>query len=122
MERGDIVEAIRESIWERKQKQRPISEESRFFADLKIWGDDFEELVEDLAKKLNFDEKMFYERFNELGYRYPGEFDPRWLPKLFFIDILGLLRGRVVYRLPPKKGEDITVGQMAALISELKGK
>jgi len=90
------------------------------YKDLRIYGDDFEELIHNLSKQLNFDMANFYNLLKPNGFYNPPEtyID---LPKFFYIDIGKLFKGQLEYHTIDKKGKDITVGELIELIHEVKG-
>lgn len=98
--------------------RKPISDENKLVRDLSIYGDDFEELIEDLSRKLQFDMNTFFELFDKQSFYNPPEFYLK-LPKIFYLDIRELIKGKIVYQNIDKKGKDISVRELIDLIEEV---
>ena len=97
--------------------------------DLSIYGDEFEEFIFELSKQLQFSDEDFFKLFDEKGFYSPSEFysklsDIVKLPKIFYIDLGKLLKGKIEYvdidKKNEKKGKDITVGELVQLLKELR--
>ena len=114
------MHAIKDAVYNklREYTSKPIADDKKLVKDLSIYGDDFEELIEELSKQLRFDIDAFYDLFDKNGYYYPSEFYLN-LPKIFYIDLGELLKGKIVYRTHEEKGRDITVGELIQLIENL---
>lgn len=96
-----------------------ISDNTYIYKDLRIYGDDFEELIYDLSKQLNFDMINFYNLIELNGFYNPPEIYIE-LPEFFYIDIGKLLKGQVVYLALESKGKDISVGELIKIIKKIK--
>ena len=90
------------------------------YADLKIYGDDIEELIHDLSKEMGFDEYEFWRFFQNSGYYNPPEVS-LGLSKIFYLDIKQLFKGKVIFNQPKEKGNDIKVSEIVDLIGGLLG-
>ena len=114
------MNAHKKTIYHKLQEytHKYLADDKKLVRDLSIYGDDFEELIEELSKKLRFDMDAFYDLFDRNGYYYPSEFYLN-LPKIFFIDLGELLKGKIVYQTHEKKGRDITVRELIQLIENL---
>ena len=95
-----------------------ISDNAYIYKDLGIYGDDFEDLIYELSKQLNFNMKDFYDQVWLKGFYNPPEVDIK-LPKIFYIDLGELLKGKIVYQTHEKKGRDIKVRELIQLIENL---
>ena len=95
-----------------------ISDNAYIYKDLRIYGDDFEELIHSLSKQLNFDMTNFYNQLKLNGFYNPPEtyID---LPEFFYIDIGKLLKGQIVYHTLESKGKDIRVGELIHMLEKL---
>jgi len=113
------MDAIKDSVYKKlkEYKKITINDDTFILKDLSIWGDDFEELIEDLSKELNFDMYKFFELFEEKGYYNPPETYIN-LPKIFYLDICNLLKGKIVYHTIETNGKDITIRELIELIKE----
>ena len=101
--------------------KKDIEGEEKLYTDLSIYGDDFEDIIHELANIFKFDENNFWKIFIEKGYYSPGEINMK-LPKIFYIDIGKLLKGKIVYQTIDSKGKDITVDELIQLLQEVTKK
>ena len=115
------MNVVRDKVYSKLQEYRhiPISDEKKLCQDLSIYGDDFEELIEELSNELKFDTNTFFDLFNKNNFYSPSEFYLK-LPKIFHIDIGKLLKGKIEYRTIASKGNDITVHELIQ-ITKSKG-
>jgi hypothetical protein len=101
--------------------KKDIEGEEKLYTDLSIYGDDFEDIIHELANIFKFDENNFWKIFIEKGYYSPGEINMK-LPKIFYIDIGKLLKGKIVYQTIDSKGKEITVDELIQLLQEVTKK
>lgn len=87
--------------------------------DLKIYGDDFEELIYTLSKKIDFSFEEFFFLFKKKGFNNLSEF---YFPlyKLFYLDFKALLKGKISLKLPTENKKLINVEQLINLIEILE--
>ena len=87
--------------------------------DLKIYGDDFEELIYTLSKKIDFSFEDFFFLFEKKGFDNLSEF---YFPlyKLFYLDLKALLKGKISLRPPTENKKLINVEQLINLIEILE--
>ncbi len=111
------MSVIRNLVYKKlgEYKNISISYEYKMYKDLSIYGDDFEELIEELSSEIGFDINNFFDVFERSGYYNPPEIYLN-LPKIFYIDIGELLKGKIVYRTIDTKGKDITVGELIQML------
>jgi len=117
------MNVIRDTVYRKLQEYRhiPVSDEKGICKDLSIYGDEFEELIEELSNEIKFDIKNFFDLFHKKGFYNPSEFYLK-LPKIFHIDIGKLLKGEIVYQTIDSKGNDITVNELIQLLQEITKK
>ena len=87
--------------------------------DLKIYGDDFEELIEDLSKEINFSFDDFFSLFVEEGFSNLSEF---YFPyhKFFYLDLKALLKGKIFFKPPLHTNKKLmNVEQLINLIEKV---
>jgi len=95
-----------------------ITVEKKLFKDLRIYGDDIEELIYELSNELDFNVVVFWDSFIEYGFYSPSEIYLN-LPKFFYIDLKELFfYFRIVYRTPIEMGNDILVKELIELITQ----
>jgi len=87
--------------------------------DLKIYGDDFEELIYTLSKKIDFSFEEFFFLFKKKGFNNLSEF---YFPlyKLFYLDFKALLKGKISLKLPTENKKLINIEQLINLIEILE--
>jgi len=117
------MNVIRDTVYRklREYSHIPVSDEKRIYKDLSIYGDDFDELIEELSNEIKFDINIFFDLFNEKNFYNPSEFYLK-LPKIFHIDIGKLLKGKIAYQTIDSKGNDITVNELIQLLQEITQK
>ena len=95
---------------------KEITLDKKLFKDLKIYGDDLEEFIQELSQELDFDEIEFWKSFENLGYYNPGEIYLN-LPKFFYLDLKALFFNfKIKCRDPKDTGKDISVKELCELI------
>jgi hypothetical protein len=98
--------------------RKEIGSDTLVCADLGIDGDGFDRLVDRLAERFGFDKKQFYERFFERG---AYERIESGTPGFFRIFLQAFSSGGA-RSLAPKRGRDISLGELALLVSQLAKK
>lgn len=90
-----------------------ITDNLKIYKDLNIYGDDFEDLISELSKKLNFNEVIFWQEFIKEGYYLLPEVGI--FPKVFNLNVLEffkvLISGKKKYH-----KMDISVKEFISLI------
>jgi hypothetical protein len=94
-------------------KNNPI-----MYKDLNIYGDDLEDIINILSKKLYFEEKLFWKKFEEKNYYNPPEVELT-LPKIFYLNISKLFQGSLAYDVPKTSREDISIQEFISIIESL---
>ena len=99
---------------------KSIGSNKKLFDDLRIYGEDMEDLIQELSKELSFDEREFWNIFMENGFYNPSELYLN-LPKFFYLDLKELLfHCKLKYKNPRDRGKDISVKELYELIEYLK--
>ncbi|CAA6814958.1 MAG: Unknown protein [uncultured Sulfurovum sp.] len=98
---------------------KEVTVDKKLFNDLKIYGDDIEELIHELSKELTFDEIEFWNSFMRHEFYNPPEIYLN-LPKVFYLDLKELLfHFKLEYKDPIKTGKDISVDELIELVKKL---
>jgi len=118
---NSIKDMIYNEIKAYSNSNNNIDNKNKLYSDLGIYGDDLEDMIYTLSQDLNFDVYMFWELFIKKNYYSPSEVDISYIPKIFFLDIGSLLKGKIKYNKPNSNfnGKDITVSEIIDLIETI---